>query len=981
MILSAERPPTGLRHGVRSPIPSVLGVRSQQTLQTMVDSRRHVGSENDYDIKDDDSIDTYVSIISTRGSKVGTSPPVTSHTMRPRSSSVSVVSKIKQQIEMNSSTLSASNAGILNKLKNDINSLERLQLEKQQEQQFPEKFSENDYTNRLRYLSSNSVRSNSTSSSTVKSPPAKGARAMILMTSPSRAVNSGNRIEPDDTRLRDLKSISSSSSSSRYSLYDGARSNDSRGSESVPLSLTPSRDSSRGGTLRSNEAIFRSMSSFRKAVATIPNPPTRARSVDRAYRIPDPVDTTRKETSSLRKPPTNRPWNPQSIHIAAENNELLKQLQETVCSLKEESIKTTDEYENKMRDYSDIKSQLEKFKSNELELTKILQRVLTDVESQQSVTSQELSIVYKLRESEVNLLEEKLNGSLCDRDEAERKLHHNMQEVENMRIEKVTELENELQAYKSAHHEFNSLKSMMSEKMREVDGENHRLREENKSTKAKAEKAVALAKEEAQAAIDKVRCLTQKMDEIDNKNSELDLSLAEANISKVNMELDRSNVKADLENQSKILATTEETRLQQANQIEELTKSNAQMKEEIHVLNEKLQDRNEQIVERNHEMKVLQLKVDAKENKLLALDAKIDFKLAKAGQETESLQIQIQERDKLLMEMKETIESSKLKIQIAEGEIECRDKKMNTYNSEVKHLRMTVQQSDKEVNVLKMKVQEKDKQLSDRNVTIENLQTMVEGLNCNVKRYEKKIPEYEAQLTRLKADLGEYKTKTSITGKEVLSLQSELVSVNKRRESFEKMAVAAQEQESKLKGTIQGLRSELQMATQNLEKTATKLASVRAEGDARKCQLKTALQSLDEMMAYITSMQDENDEVVTSSEKDKERALVAKQEMKKRYVIRGYNALLNFFTLLTTYKRSPPNMNIHLRIDDLERKEKDLTEEATLRKNELETCRENALKEANNMKDEHAAKFAAVKSDVETAIQNKKDAETAQKER
>ena len=906
MIRSAERPPTGLRHGVRSPMPSVLGSRPQQTPQTMVDPRRHVGSENDYDdMKDDSSIDTYVSIISTRGSKVGISQsaskaPLMSQSPRPRSSSVSVVSKIKQQIEMNSSTLSASNAGILNKLKNDINSLERLRLEKQQEQQFPERSSENDYTNRLRYLSSNSVRSNSTSSSTVKSPPTKGSRAVILMTPPSRAANSGNRIESDDTsvrsnssfkssdpgRLRDLRSISSSCSSSRHSLYDG------RGSESVPLSLTPSRDSSRGGTLMSNEADSRSISSFRAAVVTIPNPPTRARSVDRAYRIPDPVDTTRKETSSLRKPPTNRPWNPQSKQIAAENNELLKQLQETVCSLKEESIKTTEEYEIKMRDYSDIKSQLEKFKSNEQELAKTLQRVLTDVKSQQSVSSQELSIVYRLRESEVNMLEEKLNGALCDRDDAEKKLYNKMQEVESMWMEKVAELENDLQEYESVHHEFNSLKSMMSEKMRDTECENRRLREENKSTKAEAEKAIALAKEEAQAVLEKVRCLTQKMDEMDSKNSELDLALAEANISKVNMELDLNNVKADLENQSRILATTEEKGLKQTTHIEDLTKTNAQMKEEIHVLNEKLQDRNEQIAERNQEIKVLQLRVDqaqsqsnAKENKLLALDAKLDFKLAKAGQEIESLQIQIQERDKLLMEMKETTESSKMKIQIAEGEIECRDKKMNEYNSEVKHLRMTVQQSDKEVNVLKMKVQEKDKQLTDQNSTIENLQTMVEGLNCNVKRYEKKIPEYEAQLSRLKADLSGYKTKTSITEKEVLSLQSELVSVNKRRESSEKMAFVAQEQESKLKGTIQGLRSELQMATQNLEKTESKLANVRAEGDARKCQLKTALQSLDEMMAYITSMRDENDEVVTSLEGDLEKAFMAKQEMKKRYVI------------------------------------------------------------------------------------------------
>jgi hypothetical protein len=66
------------------------------------------------------------------------------------------------------------------------------------------------------------------------------------------------------------------------------------------------------------------------------------------------------------------------------------------------------------------------------------------------------------------------------------------------------------------------------------------------------------------------------------------------------------------------------------------------------------------------------------------------------------------------------------------------------------------------------------------------------------------------------------------------------------------------------------------------------------------------LQSLDEMMAYITSMRDENDEVVTSLEGDLEKALLAKQELKKRYVIRIHNALLDFCTLLITYKRLLP---------------------------------------------------------------------------
>ena len=81
--------------------------------------------------------------------------------------------------------------------------------------------------------------------------------------------------------------------------------------------------------------------------------------------------------------------------------------------------------------------------------------------------------------------------------------------------------------------------------------------------------------------------------------------------------------------------------------------------------------------------------------------------------------------------------------------------------------------------------------------------------------------------------------------------------------------------------TIQDLQSELDITTKNLEQADAKLSNLRKEGDARKGQLKSALQSLDEMMAYITAMQSENDGIVASLESDLDNAIKMKQDVEK----------------------------------------------------------------------------------------------------
>ena len=59
------------------------------------------------------------------------------------------------------------------------------------------------------------------------------------------------------------------------------------------------------------------------------------------------------------------------------------------------------------------------------------------------------------------------------------------------------------------------------------------------------------------------------------------------------------------------------------------------------------------------------------------------------------------------------------------------------------------------------------------------------------------------------------------------------------------------------------------------------MAKMRTEGTSRNGQLKSALQSLDEMMRYIESMRQENDDVVASLESDLEKSINMKQEVEK----------------------------------------------------------------------------------------------------
>jgi chromosome segregation ATPase len=1012
----------------------------QRSLSPSVGSRAHYGgngdSENDNDDgNDDNSLDTYVSV-STKGGKSYDESSIykgdtiaqpsssrreifrddrpkstressrvlqeTSHatnkSMISRSSSTSsVVKKMKNQYEGyggKSSSSVSSNSEILGKLKSDINSLAFIRS--QTHEDYPERYSENDFS-RLRSTSSfassspgrlrDSRNDHGRSHSAIRSSQYDGAESHNYGGNVSRSQSSvavasrGHRVESDRA---DIRSTSSLPSSSPARLHD-SRSNIARSKMTVKSSQCDGVKSNGYGDnderpQSSVASRFDRVEPDRTDARSNPSIPTRARSVERTFRVNDAEGATRNDASSVTQQPRPRLWEnlkkkENGSEMAAENNELLKQLQETVRTLKEES-------ESKMSDFIDIRSQLDKSKSKEEELARALRVVVSNVEGQQSVTSEELSIVYKLRESEVILLKEKLNGALAevaaktaaiqnmqsdmtmlqrscqqDMEETQQRLYDEMNKLDNKSMKKVTKLQHHLEESELDYKQLNEKTTKILDQLSKSESENRMLRESLSKTKEDAEQAVAavkqlldeakeekkeeiltlrdsflVAKEEAQAAHEKTSNLKQSMDKMEEENNRLELALAETNVAKVNMELELNSIKGELDilTNSKIPNIEDEKR-RHAAQIEKLETNLSESKAE-HVKSE--------------------CAFKTSMDKAKETNAQVSANLVKAEQKIGVLNGLLQEREKQLVEMNQVENTMKMKIQHAEDIIDAKERKVSAYKEqlmevkeEAEKMHAKVRQVEEEYDALKVQVHERDLQLMDRNKEKATLQKKIDDIQREVETYETKVPAYKAKVNRLKTDLGEAQTKAMITENEVSSLQAELVRINEHLEQCEKRASVAQEKESKLNGTIQDLQSKLQMAEMNLERTESsaqeresklngtaqdlrselqnvrknleraelgaeeresklndtiqdlqseldittknleqadaKLSNLRKEGDARKGQLKSALQSLDEMMAYITAMQSENDGIVASLESDLDNAIKMKQDVEK----------------------------------------------------------------------------------------------------
>ena len=893
-------------------------------------SNRSLSGLRNYSDDDDNSScdDTYVSMSSSRGRIVDDGP--SKHSINGRESSTLSSSKSPRRIlgetlrasnntaksSRLSSRLSSSKnkyegsssygddsssvtSTILDKLKSDINSLEQLRsgssslssstLQQQHNQtitdDFPETFSENEFS-RARSIGNN---------------------------------NNNNR----------------SKSSMRSSTFDRA--------ESDYGSARRSMSSMRGG--RGDRDSRTGSSDYASS---------RSLSVDRFFRDTDLGETTKSDSSAKQSTSSNTsnssPW---EIHQkkekawgqAIENDELVKKcrllehekkrLQETVRNLKEESIVNIEHAQNKLTALSNVKVQLEESKEKEVELSKALRELIGNAECEQENMSEELRIAYKLRESEVTLLEEKLK---CASEEMEKKVdiirelesemhrvetslkqeksetvEHLCEKIENLEtsmksnedslMEKLRELSTDLENSRSSYAELAEKKNKLSQKLSEAEEEARTLHENIDRIKKEGQEAIEAVQQSLNDTKEVNKVLSEEVDAAKRENQDLTNTI-EGNTGTI-VTLEQSLSESKMETSQLI------------NKLSKIEDENGSLKYVLDKRNEAIQTLEEGLAKANlskcdTELELNETRASLENEKQILVRIKNEQAIivkrqekrtSELEEEKQKLMSSLSESDQTETELKSSLERAKCRNVEMKGKVAKAEKEMNTLNAAVQEkdqqisslvkssslMQQQVDQAAKEIDTLRGKVQSKDKQLVDVKRATELLHQKTSSLTSELETYKKKkLPACEAEVKKLKVTLAESDTKVNIMNQEVSSLQAELHRVNERLESskakndeLNKSSVIDKSDMKKKEATIQKLQSELDKAKADVEQADAKVAKIRIEGASRNGQLKSALQSLDEMMRYIESMRGENDDVVASLESDLEKSINMKQEVEK----------------------------------------------------------------------------------------------------
>ena len=181
----------------------------------------------------------------------------------------------------------------------------------------------------------------------------------------------------------------------------------------------------------------------------------------------------------------------------------------------------------------------------------------------------------------------------------------------------------------------------------------------------------------------------------------------------------------------------------------------------------------------------------------------------------------------------------------------------------------------KEAESLRGKVQSKDQQLVDMHKATELMHEKVRDLSA--------VPaKLKTELEGTQASLGEAETKLHIMNEEIASLQSELLNANERLKSSQEQLEDRESGMQDKEIQISTLKEDLAKARTGLEQTGAQLGVAQNESNTKGGQLKSALKSLDEMMKYIETMREENDEVVATLEGDLEKALKVRLSLRFR---------------------------------------------------------------------------------------------------
>lgn len=522
-------------------------------------------------------------------------------------------------------------------------------------------------------------------------------------------------------------------------------------------------------------------------------------------------------------------------------------LQKTILSLKEECIKEKEDNARHLSSIEDMKRKVDDAKSKEGQLKQSLRDLITNIDQERKLRAEEFEVVSELQLAEVKSLKEQLTEKIETIGGLEKVAQINDEEFQMLQ-DKVEKLEMKLEDHAS--------QSNKQTKQLEELANNTKTKENEWTIRLKTlEQQLACAKREGEIS-------KTAYAETQHENEQLRSSIEES----------KTESTRDVERLKKSLDEANEARDKATKQLDSLKTLENERQALVSKMEQRVKTMEDEKNDSTSQIASLQKQLSDIKSESSGTIAALKKSLDKSKEATADAKSQLNDVLGKLKESTSTVENFGKKVQELENQ-----------NSK---LRKAVSSAESDFAT---RVGEKDMRINDMNKIIQRLQDKMDGMKLEIHSYKvqlSKIPEYEAKVKELKGSLKEWVAKSNIMEKEVSSLQQELSNMNNRLAAAEKKYTAlkkerkslsadaseAKELEQGLRDTIKQLVADKETATANIDAMTSELTKAAAESAAKNEQLRSALESLDEMMKYIDTMREENDDITRELEVEVENA-------------------------------------------------------------------------------------------------------------
>ena len=259
-------------------------------------------------------------------------------------------------------------------------------------------------------------------------------------------------------------------------------------------------------------------------------------------------------------------------------------------------------------------------------------------------------------------------------------------------------------------------------------------------------------------------------------------------------------------------------------------------------------------------------------------------------------------------------EKTKLELTKAHDEVANLSTKLTHTSDELKECTTKLSQSISEAEATQKQLEKAKEMMDQKDNSIQELMEMtitlkkkIDELSAQAGDYKSKMAQYETQLKKADATVSASDNKSNMLNEEISSLQMELSRLTEILD-LEKNDKEGMQQRS---NSISERNGELILANRDLEQ---KLEHAEKESRSHKEELTSALTSLDEMMKYIETSREEHDDIIQSLEDDLSKALDVKhatenkmnelvEEMKTEYDVTKEKLIKQTESSLAEYRK------------------------------------------------------------------------------